>query len=382
MSHSVISPSSAHVWGKPNGCTGSVLMSQCYPDDNSDAALEGNASHWVAAEVLNSYASGGNVITCNSLVGTTDPDGTIISDEITEGADLYVKHILQFCQDNGLLAGLRVEQPVHAPSIHELSYGTCDCYVYDPKSHALTVYDYKFGYGIVEVYENWQLLNYAVGIVDKLAVNDQNLTIRMVVVQPRAPHRDGPIREWSINGGKLRGYANILSANAHRALGSDATTNSGDHCKHCPARVNCDAALQAGVNLYEVSSVPVPVDMPPQSLGLQLTIVKRALRHLESINIGLEARVDNLIRSGTLVPGWKTENKQSRNKWDKPYDEIVAVGDMLGVDLRKQELITPNQAVKKLGVDATVINAYYSKPNAGTKIVPDNGNHAKQVFTK
>jgi hypothetical protein len=57
------------------------------------------------------------------------------------------------------------------------------------------------------------------------------------------------------------------------------------------------------------------------------------------------------------------------------------MGDMLGKDLRKKEAITPKQAIK-LGVDETVIKAYSTQPRTGVKIVPDNGNKAKQVFSQ
>ena len=63
----------------------------------------------------------------------------------------------------------------------------------------------------------------------------------------------------------------------------------------------------------------------------------------------------------------------------KPKLTAITVGDNPASILyvsRKQE-----KAIK-LGVDETVINAYSETPKTGIKLVPDNGNKAKQVFTK
>ena len=65
----------------------------------------------------------------------------------------------------------------------------------------------------------------------------------------------------------------------------------------------------------------------------------------------------------------------------KPVDEVISLGDLFGHDLRKPaEPITPKQAIK-LGVDAAVIKEYSITPKTGIRVVPDNDNKAKQVFT-
>ncbi len=385
MSHSIIPPSSAGIWGKPGGCTGWVLMAQCYPEtEETPEAAEGTASHWVASEVLESYQNDTGIKTCGMLVGQVAPNGIVITEEMAEGADVYVKDVLAVCQERGLLAGMRVEQRIEAPAIHELSYGTCDCSIYDPGAHELFIWDYKFGFEVVEAYENWQSLNYAEGIVDKFGfkgIQDQTLKITFRIAQPRAFHRDGPVREWKTEGGQLRGYTNILHANAHKALGADATTNTGDHCKHCPGRHACEAALTAGTRLYEAASKPVPVELTQAALRVQLSIVKRAMRQLKALESGYEAQVEGLIRRGDDVPGWITEPTFGRDKWDKSDEEVINMGAMFDKDLRSSKPITPKQAIK-LGVDEAVIKAYSSQPRTGIKIVSDNGSKAKQVFSQ
>lgn len=386
MLHSILPPSSAGVWGKPDGCTGWVLMNQTYPEtEETPESAEGSASHWVAAEVLTSYSVGDRLPAgCGDFVGGTCPEnGVIITEEMAEGASVYVSDVLKVCNERGLLRGIRTEQRLEMPAIHELSFGTCDCYIYDPKAHELFIWDYKFGRVVVEAFENWQSLDYAEGVVEKLGFKgrqDQTLKISIRIAQPRAHHREGSVREWKTDGGALRAYTNIIHANAHEALGPNAKFRTGSHCYRCPGRHACPAALKAGMTLYEASAKPVPVELSPEALGVQLAIVKRARKQLEYLESGFEEQVKGLIRSGALIPGWMTEEGIGREKWDKPITEVIALGDMLNFDLRKPEdAITPNQA-KKLGVDEAVITAYSTKPRTGLKIVPDNGNKAKQVF--
>jgi hypothetical protein len=75
------------------------------------------------------------------------------------------------------------------------------------------------------------------------------------------------------------------------------------------------------------------------------------------------------------------ENGKGRKKWNKPVAEVIALGKMYGKDLQKKaEVITPVQAAK-LGIDTTVLAEYTVVPNTGLKLVPDNENKVKRLFT-
>lgn len=386
MDHSILPPSSAYIWGPPEGCRGWPLMAQLYPETEAPPeAAEGTASHWAGGETLLSYQPDAAFKLCNDFVGLVCPDnGVLVTEKMAEGAAVYVRDVLAVCQERGILRGLKVEQRLQMPGIHEVAFGTSDCYVYDPTAHELFVWDYKFGFEKVEAYENWQALMYAEGVVDKLGfkgLKDQTLKISIRIVQPRAFHRDGPVREWKTDGGTLRAYTNILHASARECLGEDPVTRSGPHCKHCPGRHACEAALTAGTRLYEAAVKTMPVELSPQALGVQLAIITRARKQLEYLETGYNAQVEGLVRKGGYVPGYCVEETYGREKWDKPLPEVLSMGDMMGIDLRKPAAVTPNKA-RELGIDAAVITPYSTKPRTGVKVVPDNGNKAKQVFSK
>lgn len=386
MSHSIIPPSSAGIWGAPNGCTGWVVMAQSYPDVESEPAREGTAAHEIAEAMIRANARAKtDYPSRESIVGQTASNNVVFTDEMYDGAERFADDVLSVMTERGVFGGdhFGVEHRVEAARIHAMSYGTVDCFLFDQSRGELFVWDFKFGYGVVEVYENWQLINYVAGILDQLGINgaeDQHITVRMRIVQPRAYHRDGVVREWSAMASGLRGYFNQLHDGASRALGgSTAEFRSGEHCKHCTGRHACPAALKAGVGLYEVATQPTPVELSAEAAAVQYSIVQRARKQLEYLESGLQEQIKGLLTGGAQVPGYRLEPSRGRERWSRPIDEVIALGDLLGHDLRKVTAITPKQAVK-LGVDESVIKEYSETPNTGVALVADNGNKAKQVF--
>lgn len=363
-------------------------MSQQYPEtEESEEAAAGTASHEIAPLFIDSAARGNhNRPKRENIVGTPASNGVIITDEMFDCAEIYANDVISVMRDSAVFGGpnIGIEHRIEAKRVHDMSFGTTDAFIFDRNNYRLYIWDYKFGYELVEAFENWQSINYLAGLVDMLDIDgydDQRITVHIRIAQPRAFHRDGMIREWTVKLSDLRGRFNILSANAHKALSNDAEIHTGDHCRHCQARHACPAALQVGLRLFEITGRPVPMELSPQAIGVQLAIIKRALKQLEYLESGFEEQVKSLVRSGVDVPGWMVQMGVGREKWSKPIPEVLAMGEMLDQDLKKpDEAITPNQA-RKLGIDDAVIKAYSDKPRTGLKIVPDNGNKAKKAFT-
>lgn len=386
MAHSIIPPSSAGIWGKPGGCTGWVLMAQTYPEtEESEAAKEGTAAHEIAERMILAKARAGHGYpTREDTVGAIATNGVVYTDEMYDAAEIYAADVAAVMRETGVFGGdhFGVETHIEAPLVHELSRGTVDAFVYSQKQRALYIWDFKFGYTHVEAYENWQAINYLAGLIDTLGIDghtDQYTTVHVRIVQPRAYHRDGPIREWVIKASDMRQYFNVLSANAHKALGAGTEYNSGSHCRYCPGRHACPAALKAGVQLYEAATQPTPVELDAESLAVQYGIVTRARAQLEYLESAFEEQIKSRIRRGENVRGYAVIESSGRERWARPAEEIIALGDLLGHDLREPKVKTPNQ-VRKLGIDDSVIMAYSERPRTGLKLVPDDENRARRIF--
>ncbi len=384
MPHSLIAPSSAHIWSK---CTGSVLLAQQYPEtEESETAREGTASHEVAQRMIHAGLRANIGMPKRSeTVGTVATNGIVIDDDMFDGAELYAHEVCRVASERHISGGeyIGVEATVRAPSVHAESYGSVDAFIFDRPHYGLFVWDYKYGFVPVEVFENEQLINYVAAILDQFGVcgvEDQMLTIHFNVIQPRAHHRDGPVRRWSIKAADIRAHINRLSAAAHVALGPDATLQSGTQCRYCQARHACPAARNAGVALYESCLQPVGEDLTPEALAAEYSIVTRATEQIKALSSGYEEQIRTLIRSGTNVPGYVLQEGKGRETWKVPFAQVAGMGDMLNTDLRKLQLITPNQARAK-GLDPDVIGAFTERPNTGLKLVPVDTNRARGIFT-
>ena len=384
--HSILAPSAAGIWGKLDGCTGWAAMSQMYPDsENSEAALEGEAGHEIAEDLVKQFRQGQILKPVDHYVGKKASNGVVYDEDMYSGALIYALDISNVMRESGVFSDkfTGIEDRLTMEDIHPELFGTCDFWLFDGHRRKLYVYDFKYGYGVVEPYENWQAMCYVKGVLNKLNLNgleSQDITVHIRIGQPRTFHREGQVREWVVPLTELRGYFNILTQHAAQALSENAITCSGSHCRYCTARHSCEAALTAGMNLYEVATTPTPLDLSPMALGVQLNILKRAKEQLDYLYSGMEEQIRTLQSTGIDVPYWTLEAGVGREKWTKPADEIIALGKLLKTDLEKEpEAITPAKA-RKLGIDDAVISAYSTKPSTGLKLVPDNGNKAKQVF--
>lgn len=409
--HSPLAPSSAYRW---EPCPGSVPLEARYPEqEETEASAEGTASHHAGAEEL---------LGRPVAVGDLAPNGVVLTDEMIEGASMWTTDVFTVCIATGTpLDHLQVEQRVQMPRIFEgkvkcsacegrgtdllghpcdpcggtgevdgSCYGTPDTWLYVPSAGTLYVWDYKFGHGVVEHVENWQLIAYVCGILDLLGIdgrNDQELWVDMRVVQPRAYHRDGRVRSWRVRASDLRGYFNKLAAAAAEAMGTHPHTLSGPHCLHCKAAAHCPTLKRATWSAADFVGGSAPESLDADSAAYELGLLEHIAVLVKARLQGREADVTARLKRGEVVADWCLEPTYGRQTW-KEGDEaqVIAVGDMCGVNLRKPEAaVTPLQAVKlaaKKGVDASVIYEYSETPRTGVKLARDTNllNRARAGF--
>jgi len=383
--HSVIPPSSAGIWGKTNGCTGYVSLAQKFPEaEESQGAKEGTACHELG-EILIGLSQYDTILDSvrATFVGASATNGIIYTDEMFDAAWIYADDVArEIAKNKGHRIEWGTETKVKAPRVHAQSFGTVDAELYSPQLNELIIWDFKYGFGVVEAFENWQGINYAAGLFEKYqinGVNDQTLTVKIRIVQPRAHHKDGTVREWVIKGSDLRNYINILSNNANEALSDKAVVRTGSQCRYCEALHACPNALRAGMTLFEIVDKPTICELTPEAMGVQLSIVNRALKQLEYIQSSYQEQVKATIKNGGSVTGWGVTPSFGRKKWSKPLAEVFALGDMMSIELRKTEAITPTQA-KAAGLSEDLIKVYSEVPQNGLKLKETDGLEAARVF--
>lgn len=361
--HSPLAPSSAYRWVF---CEGSVALEAAYPETEEDeSAAEGTAAHHAGAEML-----------LGREAGTVAPNGVVLTDEMLDGAQMWVDDVRSI---GAPASELQVEQRVYMPRIHAQAYGTPDTWLFVPTTGTVYVWDFKFGHGVVEHFENWQLIAYVCGILDLLGIdgrNDEHIWCDLRVVQPRAYHREGRVRSWRVRASDLRGYFNRLNLAAHAAMRPGAATRTGSYCLHCNAAANCETLRKAVTHAADWLGGSSPEELPARAAGEEMELLEHLATLVKARRTARTADLSARLRRGEGVPGWCLENTTGAKAW-KPEDKdkVIALGPLLGLDLAKEPApITPTQALalaKKKGVDASVIFDYAHTPSTGQKLARD-----------
>lgn len=349
-------------------CAGSYELARHYPEDEEgQAAREGTAAHWVAERLLRD----GEVI----AEGDTAPNGVTVTQEMVEGAALYVRTVRAAVPVGGL-----VEQRIRT-GLHDDCWGTAD-FVGINADCVLHVIDYKFGHRFVSEFENWQLIAYAWGTVSNVFMSgDDDTELHLTIVQPRCYDGGGSVRTWRTTVGELAAYARRASERlAAISSGELRDCTTGAACYMCPARRGCRALHDVGGLACDLVGQPEPLDLPPDALGVEMAYLEQVYELLKYRLEGLREQGLATINGGTEVPGWHVTSKPGREKWRAgvPVAEIAAIGKMWGVELTRTEPITPTQARKKLS-DASMLDALTDRP-VSTSLQQDDMAKVARIF--
>ena len=381
------SPIQAHNAAQVVNCTGSVLMQIQNPPCNVEATtqdrLEGRAFHEVSENMLKTYAIGADFVYRCDTVGLMSKDNIVITDEIFDAADDFAKDVIKTC--NGNLSKMVVEQRIELDHLFPGVYGFGDVWMYDEPNNHLYIWEGKYGHSLIEVFENYQLLTYVSGILEKLGIDghgELSLKVTMRIVQPRGHHRNGPVREWSDTAANLRAYFNILKMAFNDAY-ENPKCNSGPWCKTCTGRYGCETLQRTAMDALDYCGDVFDGSLSGNNLALELRMLQRASDAIKNRLTGLEAQAISELRGGKQVPGYQLLQGYGNKRWkrDIDVDEIIMMGDIMGEDLRKPaQLLTPSQVLKK-GVDESVINVYSETPKTSKKLVNDDKSAlARQTF--
>ncbi len=244
--HSKIGGSGAHRFWE---CPGSIALADKarakpgFEDSPSVYASEGTVAHQLAEQCL---------------IDNDDPDGFIgfsfeaddriikVTQNMADAVQVYLDTIRKDCQKFGTNAAfLEIEKGFSLPSIDPEAFGTNDACLHIPYE-TLIVYDYKHGKGVVvEVRHNKQLLYYALGAIQG---KEDVEFVELVIVQPRAPHKEGTVRSITYTRDNLEIFEMELKNKVIATKNPNAIRRGGQWCKFCAAYSICD---EAETNLWK-----------------------------------------------------------------------------------------------------------------------------------
>lgn len=327
-------------------CAGSLFFKDLPPQEPGEAAKEGTA----AAEYLEKLIKG-------ESIGTHASNGVPFDEDMEFFAKQTLKEIP--LSEVSIMAEERVDWSL--TSNYYLK-GRLD--VAFVKNDVLHVDDYKYGFGLIEAEENWQLLGYAIGTIIKLG--EAFKTIKLRIHQPRAHHEDGTTRTWEITYDDLVGYKKKIQERFRSIEEGNDHLMTGPYCKYCPAAASCPAFNKAYHRSVEVIQSFVQDDLSDEELSFQLDLINRIEDLVKTRKDSLEQLAIYRLKENKLIPNYVTKERYGHRKW-KPGVTAESIKLLTGIDVSKSALLSPAQAEKR-GLPEQLLNDLASRPLLGQKL--------------
>ncbi|QOR55765.1 MAG: hypothetical protein YHS30scaffold667_61 [Phage 65_10] len=356
-------------------CHGSVRAQMLHPGPaETEETREGEAAHWVKAEITQ-----GVIL----QVGEVAPNGVAVTQEMLDGGHLALECFQQALGDDWQTL-LQTETTLPPGTIHPENWGTPDDWAWVGATDTLWLWDYKFGHGPVEVYRNYQLLNYVDLILQSLQL-PRTVNVRAVIIQPRSFHPDGKVREWRFQPNfsfwaKQYDAMREASLAALAPVGVEVGYRVGPECKHCTARAYCATLQTEGLEEVDQSKRGGDSVSTPAEVAMELALLERAANVIESRKSGLEEQALRLIHEGHQLAGYAAGFGQGKTVWTKSDPEMVMIGMLQGLDLAKPPAaITPIQAKQK-GLNPTLVDSFTRTTRGEARLVKASAEKASQIF--
>lgn len=395
--HAVLAPSSAPQWGV---CSGSVQAQRFAPDIEHPRTRAGTASHWVASECLARWRDiDGGVPSCSQWTGKTAPNGVVIDEEMAEGAQAFVDHVIGIAQEHGALQDMLIEHRVFMPRIHPTAnWGTLDVsfpLLDRDKSGRVAggkiyVIDYKYGHREVKTRGNLQLIDYVEGILNEFQIDghaEQFIEVVLQVVQPFCYRAADTVDEWRVPLTDLRPYFNQLEAKAHEVF-NNPTLTTGPHCRDCKAILVCSAARKAHYSLVDYVNAPLEFDrMTGRDMAVERAILTAGAATLKARLEAIEEALAHSISKGETDSGLTLETSVGRLAWTVPTAQAIAFARQFGLDIAKADALTPTQAIASAKGDvkknfAEAVKCITDRPNTGLKLIDAADSKTARAFKK
>lgn len=399
--HAPLSPSAAHRWLI---CPGSVVLCDGIPDEGSEFAAEGTAAHELAEGCLSLG------IEPNDLIHSAPAkNGIPFTSEMKEYVGQYVQYVRTLFSAPG--AGFAVEQKVDMQDYVPDCWGTADVVGVipipeTPGQHELAVIDLKYGRGVrVDAEGNPQLLLYALGAYQQLALVYNIVRIRMVVHQPRLDHVDEDVIPREVLDA-FSARANLLAKRVEEArkasktlpieAWSDAYLRPDNKaCRWCRAAPACPklaahVSETVGIDFddetpdAELCGPPAPAEF----FGKRM----RAIPLIENWIKAVRAEVERRLLAGEPVQGFKlVQGRLGPRQWtdESAVEEYLRKTVRLRIeDAYDLKLISPTSAEKlrKAGIlgerQWTRLQTHITRVEGPPSVAPESDKREALVVTR
>lgn len=386
--HAELSASTSDRWWHCPGSINAVRTLPALPAP-SFYAMEGTAMHLAASTWLITNIEPDWAITkfCGMLLNEDHADAvreyvtTIWADRETYGGELLIE---KRCDLSSLRHGM---------------FGTCDAILLNCKDHILRVYDFKGGSGVVvEVERNSQAMYYGYAAVLTLKAGPIK-ALELIIVQPRAPHKAGPIRRWRIEILDAFDWSQDLLDAAARTDDPKAELHAGPWCRFCPAAGVCKElerySMQQALEDFrdnDADPLALPVVPPKPTSGsggaaaplpdprlMTNDDLGRLLPKLDILEAWITLARHHALgeaEAGRPILGHKLVPRRGRRKWVDEDRDVIASLHQLGLSnaqIFDTSLKSPPQIEKIMPkAQRALLAALVHKVSSGNVLAPDD----------
>lgn len=370
--HALFSPSSAYTWVN---CKASTAAQLGQPDDSSEFADDGTASHelakWCLDAGTDAVAYMGRII----KVGEREFE---VDDERAEYVQMYLDGIrerIEAYKLTGATVEMFVEQRLSIEHItgEKGAKGTSDCVliaVWPDARAEICVIDLKYGRGVeVSAVENYQGMIYAEAARNEHADFYDFTSVRIVIHQPRVSEKPS---EWEITPFDLTTWIYTVAKPAAEQgmLYVDSVDfvplSMGDfvpgekQCRFCKAKAVCPALAKhveetIGAD-FEALANAAEATFDVEMLGNdKLGTIYTSLDLIDSWAKAVRGRIEYELLNGNAVPGVKlVQGRRGARQWSSTEEAEALLKSMR---LKQEQmynfkLISPTQADKLLAKES------------------------------
>lgn len=346
-----------------------ALIAPKFDRPESESRRESDAARYALGLSLGNPS--GNV----TLVGLHCPNGYIVDTDMADrliAVDRYIRQRDDGCGALHPYATVDWELPGHGYPIN--INGVADCVGWNATTRTLYIDELKYGFRLVEVENNYQLIGYAIGAMLRYGYMPDRVV--MTIYQPRVWHPDGPIRTWVIDRQQL---ADARLEIVHRFAESSGSCRTGRECYGCAATGICPSAYAAASAAIEFGLDSASDEIDNDRLGVELRMLENAEAMLKIRKKALSEMTEHRIKQGQSVKGWTLKESISNRKWIDGVSAAV-IQQMTGIDVSDNAIVSPSQAEKK-GVPKDIVNSFTVRTSGGFKLVQsDVSKDADKLF--
>lgn len=320
-------------------CAGALTLAQfAPPQKESIHSARGTACHQIAEKCLRTGVDASSFL---ETVEKTKEHDIEIDEELVNSAQEYVDYcrgrIAKYAAETGDVAVFWIEEKFDLSSLGTPfdAGGTGDFIIYFPQWALLEIVDLKNGMGVVDVNENPQLRTYGLGALLKHQGLDVD-RIRVTIVQPRAPHKDGRIRSETFHVADLVEWTADLLAAMRRskqamdefeaAKGNTVILDEWNakwlkpgKCTFCPVEGSCPALKRDALSVAKVWFDDMgdarlgneALDTSPEALARDLDMIPMLEDWIKARRAFAHAQAE----TGVEIPGWQLADKIGNRKW-------------------------------------------------------------------